>query len=302
MTPNTLPAVDTYYQRHAGVGMLRLGFGALQRTWPALAARAATRLFLTPFPPKWAQRGRSLGAEWTTEHWPFEDSSLTVYRRRDSMAKTTALLVHGWGGHAAQMLALAQALAGRGWNPVLLEMPGHGRSRGWQSNLPQFTRAIDYVSARLLEEGRHLGALIGHSLGGTAAAYVASRGTPFARLALIAPAASPPAYTRLFAQVFGLREEVRAAMQQRIEAREGILMPQFEPQAVGGRIAVPTMVVHDRYDAVNRFADGEAFARAIQDAKLHPTEGLGHRKILKEAAVLESVANFLGAAEGTQAT
>ena len=295
MSSNTVPAVDTYYQRHAGVGLLRLGLGALQAAWPSLAARAATKLFLTPLPPKWAQRGKPLGSDWQTESWPFEEASLTVYRRREAAPKAVALLVHGWGGYAGQMSALAKVLAAQGWNPVLLEMPGHGRSRGWQSNLPQFTRAIDYVAARLAEEGHPLGALVGHSLGATAAAFVASRGALFTRLALIAPAASPPAYTRLFAQVFGLREEVRAAMQHRIEAKEGILMPQFEPQSVGARIAVPTLVVHDRQDLVNRFADGQAFAQAVRQAELFATEGLGHRKILKEPAVLERVASFVNA-------
>lgn len=294
MTPNTFPAVDTYYHRHAGVGMLRLTLRALQQAWPSLATRAATRLFLTPLPPKWAQRGKPWGAEWAAERWPFEEASITVYRHRPCVMKATAVLVHGWGGHAGQMLPLAALLASRGWNPVLLEMPGHGRSQGWQSNLPQFTRAIDYVSARLVQDGHSLGALVGHSLGGTAAAFVAARSTSFSRLALIAPAASPPAYTRLFAQVFGLKEEVRAAMQKRIEAREGILMPQFEPRAVGSRIAAPTLVVHDRSDPVNRFADGQAFASAVSNAQLFATEGLGHRKILKEPAVLDTIAAFLG--------
>ena len=44
------------------------------------------------------------------------------------------LLVHGWGGHAGQMLALAQAVAAEGFTPVLLEMPAHGRSAGTVSN------------------------------------------------------------------------------------------------------------------------------------------------------------------------
>jgi pimeloyl-ACP methyl ester carboxylesterase len=109
---------------------------------------------------------------------------------------------------------------------------------------------------------------------------------------LLAPPASPPEYTRLFAHVFGLSETTRAAMQKRIEAREGILMPQFEPDSVGPRIRVPTLVVHDREDSINRFADGMAYAHAIKGAELVATQGLGHRKILKDAEVLGKVAIF----------
>gem|GEM_PF-2950812 len=67
-------------------------------------------------------------------------------------------------------------------------------------------------------------------------------------------------HTRLFAHVFGLRESTRAAMQQRIEAREGILMPQFEPAA---------------------------------GARLLATQDLGHRHILKDAGVLRELAAFV---------
>ena len=131
------------------------------------------------------------------------------------------------------MLALADALATQGLRPVILEMPAHGRSAGAESTLPQFARAIDYVTARLHQQGHSIRALVAHSLGANAAAYVASRGLPVERLVLLAPPASPPEYTRLFAKVFGLSEATRAAMQKRIEAREGILMPQFEPDSRG---------------------------------------------------------------------
>jgi pimeloyl-ACP methyl ester carboxylesterase len=175
---------------------------------------------------------------------------------------------------------------------VILEMPGHGRSAGSESTLPQFTRAIEYVTARLRQQGHSLRVLVTHSLGATAGAYVASRGLPVERLVLLAPAASPPDYTRLFAQVFGLSEATREAMQRRIEAREGILMPQFEPPAVGPRIGMPTLVVHDRGDSINRFSDGQAYCEAIGDAQLLATDGLGHRKILKDAQVIGRVAIF----------
>jgi pimeloyl-ACP methyl ester carboxylesterase len=93
--------------------------------------------------------------------------------------------------------------------------------------------------------------------------------------------------------VFGLSERTRAAMQGRIEAREGILMPQFEPAAVGPRIRQPTLVVHDRRDSINRFADGVAYSEAIVGARLLATQDLGHRRILKDPDVLQQVSQFV---------
>jgi pimeloyl-ACP methyl ester carboxylesterase len=292
MTRTALEATSAFYQASTGIRLFRMALGASQRLWPALAVRAACRLFLTPLPPKWLHRSRAWDTSWRIEAWPFEASSLTLYSQPAAPHGPVALLVHGWGGHAGQMLALAQTLAAQGLRPVILEMPGHGRSAGAESTLPQFTRAIDYVVARLRQEGHTVRALVAHSLGASAAAYVASRGLPIERLVLLAPPASPPEYTRLFAQVFGLSETTRAAMQKRIEAREGILMPQFEPGAVGPRIRVATLVVHDRGDSINSFADGQAYAHAVRGAEFLGTEGLGHRRILKDAQVLGRVAIF----------
>jgi pimeloyl-ACP methyl ester carboxylesterase len=292
MTRTAAQATSAFYQASPGIRVFRLALGASQRLWPSLAVRVASRLFLTPLPPRWLSPRPRWDSSWRIESWPFENASLTVYSPAAAPHAPVALLVHGWGGSAAQMLPLAQSLATQGLRPVLVDMPAHGRSTGSASALPQFARAIDYVVARLRQQGFEIQALLAHSLGASAAAYVVSRGLPVRRLVLLAPPASPPEYTRLFAQVFGLSEPVRAAMQRRIEAREGLLMPLFEPEAVGPRIHVPTLIVHDRGDSINRFADGQSYAHAVRGAELVATEGLGHRRILKDAQVLGRVAIF----------
>jgi pimeloyl-ACP methyl ester carboxylesterase len=293
MTRTSLQATSAFYNTSRLTRIFRWGLGASQQLWPALAVRAAYRLFGTPLPPKWISRRRAWSPDWHIERWPFEDASLTLYSRPAAPQGPVVLLVHGWGGHAGQMLALAEQLGAQGLRPVMVEMPAHGRSGGSVSNLPQFARVLEYVAARLQQQGHTLRAVVAHSLAANAGAYAASRGLAAGRLVLLAPPASPLEYTRLFARVFGLRETTRAAMQRRIEACEGVLMPQFEPAAVGPRITLPTLVVHDRQDSINRFADGVAYSEAIAGARLMATEGLGHRKILKDDAVLREVAAFL---------
>jgi pimeloyl-ACP methyl ester carboxylesterase len=281
-----------YYQPGTGLRLFRLALGASERFWPALAVRGATRLFTTPLPPKWMHRRTSWGANWRIQAWRFEDATLTVYSEAAAPHGPIALLVHGWGGHAGQMRALAESLAQHGLRPVILELPAHGRSAGHSSNLPQFVRGIEYAIGRLQQEGHTVKLLAAHSLGANAAAFAASRGVAIERLVLLAPPASPRDYTRYFAGVFGLGETTRSAMQKHIEAREGMLMQQLEATAVGPRIRVPTLVVHDRQDRVNAFADGQAFAHSIRGAELVGTDGLGHRKILKDAEVIARVVLF----------
>jgi pimeloyl-ACP methyl ester carboxylesterase len=304
MTSTSTPAAghaaqSNYYKPSRTMRALRFGLTTSQRLWPALGVRAAYRLFGTPLPPKWLYRGQGPGAEWRREGWAFEDASVGIYHlaAQDSGAESApvVLLVHGWGGHAGQMLPLAQAVAAAGLRPVLLELPAHGRSAGTMSNSPQFARAIAYVTARLAADGHALRAAVAHSLGANGLALAAARGLSAERLVLLAPPASPREYTRYFAHTFGLNEATRLSMQRLFESREGVLMPQLEPAAVGPRIAQPTLIVHDRDDRVNRFADAQAYRDAIAGARLAATQGWGHRRILKEAEVLAQVTRFVAA-------
>ena len=237
-SPSTaLQATSSFYGEHPGMRLLRLALGTTERLWPALAVRVASRLFGTPLPLRKPGRHAVPPGPWRTERWAFEDAEITLYLPQAQPHGPTVLLLHGWGGHARQMLPLADALTTRGLRPVLVDLPAHGGSRGRVSNLPQFARAIEYTTARLHAQDAAPHAVVAHSLAANAAAHAASRGLATGRLVLLAPPASPHEYTRLFAQVFGLTERTRAAMQRRIEAREGILMRQFEPPAVGPRTA-----------------------------------------------------------------
>jgi alpha/beta superfamily hydrolase len=292
MEATPMQVAPRYWGASPGVRLVRLALGASEKLWPGLAVLAAYRLFGTPMPLRWLKRRASWSSEWRVESWPFENAGVTVYAPAAAPHAPMALLVHGWGGYAGQMLPLAMALAQQGLRAVLVDLPAHGASAGSTSNLPQFARAIEYVAARLAQQGFALRVLAAHSLGASAAAFAVSRGLATQRLVLLAPPASPGEYTHYFARVFGLSETTRAAMQRRIESREAVLMPQFEPQSVGPRIRVPTLVVHDSGDRTNRFSDGQAFTQAVCDGELLATQGLGHRKILKDMEVLARVAAF----------
>ena len=302
-TSNTSNAAAQFYARSSGLTLLRHVLSSVEAVWPSLATRMAKRLFLTPLPPKWLQQRAAWGAHWQIQSWPLERASITVYRYQSATScgasaasesgRPHVLLMHGWGGRASQMLPLANALANEGFVPIVIDAPAHGQSKGTTATLPQFARALEYVAARLDAEGTRLHSSIAHSLGGSASAFAVARGLATDSLVLIAAPDCPRNYTRMFAQVFGLDERTRAAMQRHIEAQEGILIDQFDAAVSAPRILVPTLVVHDANDAVNAFASAERFMRYLPNGSLARTAALGHRKILKDANVHSTIATFL---------
>lgn len=267
--------------------------GTALRTIDALAprwgTRAALRLFFTPLPLKFAMR-RPLPAPWTVQSWPFEGVSIAAYRRRDiEPGRPAVLLVHGWAGGGLQLRALGDALAAAGFDPVLLDFPAHGRSGGWRSALPQFTRAIYAATSRL----GPLHAVVAHSLGAVAALHTAARGLPVGRLVLLAPSAPPSTFLRWFALGFGLAPSLAQRMGQHIESVEGVPLEEFEPDWLGPRVAQPTLVLHDEDDRIAPFAVGQRVARSLAGARLHATRGLNHRRIMDDPAVALEVVRHL---------
>jgi pimeloyl-ACP methyl ester carboxylesterase len=283
-SPSANPAA-AFYAGSRTAQALGATLRTLDAVSPGWGTRAALRLFFTPLPWKFAMR-RAVPAPWIQAAWPFEGVRLASYRRTDVGAgRPVVLLVHGWAGSGLQMRTLGDALAEAGFDPVLLDFPAHGRSGGWRSTLPQFTRALHAAHARL----GPLHAVVAHSLGALAALHTAARGLAVGRLVLLAPSAPPALFLRWFAGSFGLADTVPQRMRDHIEAREGIPLQQFEPDWLGERVAQPTLVVHDEGDRVAPFAASQRMAKALRDAWLHPTRGLGHTRVLGDPSVALAV-------------
>jgi pimeloyl-ACP methyl ester carboxylesterase len=296
-------ATSDFYDRSTGVKFFRTALSGVERVAPDLAVRMAKRLFLTPLPPKWLQRKHAWNPSWVIESWSFEKASITVYRRlsaqSDGLAssfekeKQHVILIHGWGGNAVQMEPLANEIADRGMVPLIVEAPGHGRSKGMTSSLPQFARALEYVATRLAMSGVSIQGVIAHSLGASSAAFALARGLPAEKLVLVSPPDRPRDFTHMFAQVFGLSEHTRARMQRRIEAQEAAHMDTFSSRYLAPSLVMPLLIVHDENDSVNPFASATSWVSRVSHAKLHATQGLGHRKILREKNSVDAIVSFV---------
>jgi pimeloyl-ACP methyl ester carboxylesterase len=56
---------------------------------------------------------------------------------------------------------------------------------------------------------------------------------------------------------------------------------------------MPLLIVHDENDSVNPFASATSWVSRVSHAKLHATQGLGHRKILREKNSVDAIVSFV---------
>jgi pimeloyl-ACP methyl ester carboxylesterase len=198
------------------------------------------------------------------------------------------LLLHGWGGRSGQMAPLAEALAAAGCTAVAIDAPGHGRSSGRVASVPLYAGAI----AATVREVRARAA-IGHSFGGSALTFAVAQGLALDAAVTIGAPATPAVYIDQFCDALALPAPVRRELRARLEERVGRRFEELELTRTIRAGRSPALVVHDRGDREVDFSSGEALARTWPGARLHATAGLGHRRILRDPAVLADMVAFV---------
>jgi pimeloyl-ACP methyl ester carboxylesterase len=273
----------------ATLGLTRAALAALAWISPTLAARYAERLFFTPPRPRKSRAALPAGAQ-----------RLDVQSRYGRVAAWSwgsgpvVYLVHGWGGRAEQLGAFVAPLLARGLRVVAVDGPGHGASAGRRSSGVEIARALADVVA---QHGPARG-VIAHSLGAAAVTFAIREGLRVERLAFVGPPADPLTWVARFGRQLGLDAVVMAEMRRRSEERIQARWDDLPLVPLRGlEQRLPLLVVHDRDDREVRSTDGAAVAAAWPGARLLETQGLGHRRVLRDPAVVGSVAAFLAGDE-----
>lgn len=264
-------------------------FAASALLFPEFAAGLAERLFLTPPRMRDAAAAALDLIDARSSMLQHKGRHIAMWRwgGRDAPA---VLLAHGWGGNAAQMRGFVFPLLSAGFSVVAYDQPAHGVSEGRLTGLPDFADVLAEVAWH--HGGVH--AVIGHSLGATAAALAHAQGkAPLGKLVLISPPSDLVGYSRRFARWHWIPEPVRGAMQAAIEERYGLPWSELELARLAPRLSARALVIHDRGDRVIPWKQGEQFARHWRGARLVSTEDLGHRRILGDAAVAQTAADFV---------
>lgn len=259
---------------------------------PEFTAALAERLFLTP-PRAKAPSAFFEFLDARSSYVAHRGRHLATWRWGPAEAPAV-LLVHGWGGLAAQMRGFVSPLLAAGFRVIAYDQPAHGYSEGRLTGLPDFADAL----AAVAREHEGVRGVIAHSLGAAGAAVALSRGLEVERAVLIGAPSDFVGYTRRFARWHWMPERARRVMQAAIEERFGVPMADLEVARLAPSLRARALLIHDRGDPVSPWRQGAEIARAWPGARLLSTRGLGHGRILEAEATTRAAADFISGRSG----
>jgi len=175
------------------------------------------------------------------------------------------VILHGWGGNAELMLPLALPVHRAGMNILLLDARNHGRSDSVSfSSLPRFAEdagaAVDWVKVHGNDPHKRV-ALLGHSVGGGAVLFEASRRDDIAAVISIAAFAHPEWMMRRYLDRFWIPGFCRSWILRYVEWVIGYRYAEIAPMNTACHVQCPVLLVHGTADETVPVTD----ARAIRD-------------------------------------
>jgi pimeloyl-ACP methyl ester carboxylesterase len=269
-----------------GLATLRALLRAACRWAPETTARLAARRFLRPRRAP-VQVWRPLAPARTLTVTPrgCEPVRVSVYG-----SGPPVLLAHGWEGRGLQLGHLVDPLVAAGYSALVFDMPAHGASRAASTSALEFAETLCAVSRAV----GSVHAVIGHSLGATAALLAGSDALTAGGMVLIAPMPSFHFAVEQFGSLLGLSEEVKARMSVLIGSRLNFVPEDLDVLRVVKRIDVPLLLIHDQHDRVIPVEHSERLAAVHgAQARLLVTTSLGHRRLLADTSVVRAAVAFV---------
>lgn len=199
------------------------------------------------------------------------------------------LLVHGWGGRAAQMARLGKEIAAAGFRVAAVDSPGHGQAGLARTNVFEMSEALASVVDRF---GAPV-AVVAHSLGAMVTLHAMEDAMPEG-LVLLAPVLDVGEVLDTFSERAQLFPWTARALRRRITS----FVYQEWPGSPRGAFAdlgfAKTLIVHDPADSDTPFATSAGLAAVSPDTDLHLADGLGHTGVLRDPGIAARVVDFLG--------
>ncbi|MEM0577583.1 alpha/beta hydrolase [Flavobacterium polysaccharolyticum] len=254
-----------------------------------LVTHFAAKLFVTPIKHKTPKREHEMDSKCHKKiiKIPTIDKEIMTYYYGNSDKKI--LLVHGWSGRGTQLFKVADELLKHNYATVSFDAPAHGKSPGQTSIMTDFIESI-------LEIDQQFGpfeAIIGHSLGGMSTLNAIKKGLKVKNATVIGSGDVVQDIINDFILKLKLNSKISDNLRAYFEKKHNIIMDDFSAYKAASEITIPILVIHDHNDTEVPVTAGINIHKHCQEGTLFLTHNLGHRKILGDKEVIDTVVSFI---------
>jgi len=271
---------------------IRLYFALLSVLSPSLSVKSAHSLFHTPLKSKRRTKEEKLlkiSEQFTIDF--DKHTKLQLYRWGDKNAPVI-LLVHGWSGTATSMSHFIDKLLKAKYQVISYDAIKHGKSTGKLSDICNWADSLRVI----LNDIGDVECIIAHSLGAGAVTMASNLGLSTKKIVLIAGMQDAKKITDRFAKRFGIPLDIIQKMRQYTWITRQKNLERYGTDwkdVFVSSFKVPTLIIHDQDDKEVSINDAKLLQSHWPWAKLHVTQGLGHRRILYDRSVVKKVVEFV---------
>jgi pimeloyl-ACP methyl ester carboxylesterase len=256
---------------------------------PKLATKFTAKLFTTPIKHKIPKREFHMDKESVQEKVfvPSINKEIVVYHYGKSENKI--LLVHGWSGRGTQLVKIADELLNLGYSTISFDAPAHGKSKGNSSIMVEFIASI-------LELEKHFGPFefaIGHSLGGMSILNAIREKLKVRKVVIIGSGDIIQDIIDDFIEKLELNPEIGIKLREHFEKKYGVEMNYYSASNAAKEVLIPVLIIHDENDVDVNVKAAYNIKENLNISELMITKNLGHRKILGNNEVIQSIVTFI---------
>jgi len=261
----------------------------LQAISSDLVTLFAARLFTTPFKHKIPKRELQMDKE-SKQQIIFVAAikkEIVTYHYGKNSKKV--LLVHGWSGRGTQLVKIADKLLEMGYSTVSFDAPAHGKSKGNMSIMTEFIAAIHEIDKQF----GPFDYAVGHSLGGMSILNALKQNLQLKKAVIIGSGDIIKDIVEDFVEKLELKPLIAVKIQAHFEKKYGVPMNNYSAFEAAKKVEIPILVIHDEMDVEVPVKAAYHIHKHLQNGDLLLTKELGHRKILGDIHVIESIENFI---------
>jgi alpha-beta hydrolase superfamily lysophospholipase len=255
-----------------------------------LAAEKAFELFTTP--PSRVKKEVPVHYH-KAENLSFSFQKFKIYGYRWNCPQDKKVLIlHGFESSSVKFEKYITPLVKKGYEVLAFDAPAHGRSTG------KIINAVDYKNfiLHILAVYGPITNFITHSFGGLALS-LALEELPHDeswKVVFIAPATESVRAMNNFFQFVGLDDEVKAEFQKLVEEANGKPLSWYSVSRAAANNKAQVLFLQDKQDLQTPYEDvAPILEKGYPNFRFVITDGLGHRRIYKDAASIRTIMEFL---------